>query len=100
MSTKQSRMEFVSEVRAAAKELLDAIDHLNTLYSRWTAGYSSWLEDPVEADAEAGIAASYGDFTSAIGLKKENSAAVVGTTLSALNTLMAAGHRTNLEKIR
>lgn len=100
MTTQSSRISFISEVQSAASDLLNAIDRLETLYARWVAGYSAWLVDPVAADEKAGVKASFGDFTTANGLTKEDLAAVLGTTLTALRELLKSGHRTNLEKIR
>jgi len=98
MSTQQSRIAYIADVRSATDKLLDAIDQLNALFDTWNAGMSAWIVDPTPATETE--PATYGDFTAAIGLNRDDLAAVVGTTLSALNALLASGHRTNLEKVR
>lgn len=95
-ATQASRMAFIAAVRSATGDLLTAIDQLNVLLARWNAGMNIWLINPTEE----GDNVSYGDFAAAIGITSEELAAVLGTTLTALNTLLEAGHRTNLEKVR
>lgn len=98
-STQENRSDYIDQVRRAADDLLCAAEKLNALRKSWDYGMSSWIvdasgNDPTDPDYQPG------DFVHATGLMKADIAAVVGTTLDALSALLAAGHGTNLEKIR
>ncbi len=71
---------FVRNSQKAAQEL-------DALKKEWDYGMSTWL-----ADADF-----VGENT---GLTKADVTAVVGTTLAALDSLLAAGHGTNLLKVK
>jgi hypothetical protein len=99
-STPGNRSGNISEIRQAGSQLLDAVDKLNALRATWDGGMSTWV---IDASGDDPAAEGYNphDFAgSNAGLMKADIAAVIGTTLDAVNALMAAGHRTNLEKAR
>ena len=83
--------DFVSEVRQLSTTLIQTINGMNALRTEWDGlDYGNTLDDE-GSDAFDG---ANSDVTSA------EVAAVIGTTLDALNGLMAAGHRTNLLHVR
>ncbi len=87
MSTEQTRSDHITRTRQAATFLLDALDDLRALRVAWDAGHGTWITEE--------------DFEGANdGLIKADISAVSSTTLDALETLLATGHGTNLEKIR
>lgn len=99
-ATAGARSDFISAVRQAADKLMDAVDSLNGLKAMWDYGMSSWIVDASGNDPEA-EGYDPGDFVgNNQGLMVADVAAVVGTTLTAVNTLLAAGHGTNLQKVR
>ena len=99
-ATAGERSDFITRVRQETDKLMDAVDGLNALKAQWDYGMSSWIVDASGNDPEAeGYDA--GDFAGAnAGLMVADIAAVVGTTLTAVNALLAAGHGTNLQKVR
>ena len=92
MTTKQTKNAHILAIRQVSTELLGAIDKLNAIRATWDAGMSTWIKDKEDKDK--------GDFGQHEGIKKQDIADVLGTTLDAINELMTEGHRTNLEKIR
>lgn len=99
MSTAGTRSDFVTRARQEARALLTAIDNLSELRRQWDRGMNAWLVDASGSDSAAEGYAP-GDFMgSNAGLMKADIAAVF-TTLEAFETLLAAGHGTNLEKVR
>ena len=99
MSTISNRSDFISNVRAAATELLDARDKLQALRWQWDKEMGIALEDATGSDPEAeGYDA--GDFSgSNAGLRKADVTAVF-TSADALDVLLDAGHGTNFQKVR
>jgi len=83
MATTQQMSDHVTKVRQAATEAMDAIKQLDALRKDWDyLGLSSALtDDQCQGLTTADIAAVY-------------------TTLAAINTLLAAGHGTNMTKVR
>jgi hypothetical protein len=80
--------DFVTLVRQESVAVLDAIDNLNALRKEYDQlDYSNTLGN----DAFVG---SNADVT------KAELMSVIGTTLDSLNALMAAGHGTNLQRMR
>lgn len=80
------KVNFANREVQAASALIDALEDLHALRAEWDAlGYASAIEDtdltgPVAHIAAADLAAAF-------------------TTLEALDTLLAAGHYTNLYKL-
>lgn len=98
MSTQQYRERFIDGVRRAATDLLVAIGNLDNLEDAWNREVSLSLVDASGDDpGEEGY--DSGDFEYAQGLTKADIAAVF-TTLAAVNSLLVAGHGTNLQKVR
>lgn len=87
MATSTQKSDFITKTRQATTSLIEANAELNVLLSEWNA-----LDLINEITDE--------DFTGDnAGLTTAELAAVIGTTLSAINALMAQGHATNLYKI-
>jgi hypothetical protein len=98
-STFGNRSDHISNTRQAATQLIDAVNKLRALKREWDAGMGTWLVDATGDDPTAEGYNPY-DFAGAnAGLMKADISAVTGTTLTAFETLLAAGHATNLEKI-
>ena len=78
---------FITRVRMATTSLIEDIAKLDVLKEEWDSmGYSTELLDE--------------DFlTFNEGLENSDISAVVGTTLTALKALIAAGHGTNLYNV-
>lgn len=80
--------DFVSLVRQETTNLLTSIDRLHALKAEWDAlDYGNSLPEEAFAGTNADV-------------DRAAIAAVIGTTLSALDGLLAAGHATNLYKVR
>jgi hypothetical protein len=83
MSTVAQRSDHVTMVRMEATRVLNALDGLNALRREWDAlGFSSGITSADMTGANEGITPAQ--------------VASVYTTLDAFNSLMAAGHATNL----
>lgn len=82
------RIDHITSVRKASNALITAIDSLRALKN--------------ESDAlDLGSTFSLDDFKNDNGhLTKEDIIAVTGTTLTAIEALMIAGHATNLYKVK
>lgn len=79
--------DFVTLVRQDSQQLITVLDSMNALRREWdSAGYLGNM--PPEAFE--------GDNA---GATEDEIAAVIGTTLDALNALMASGHLTNLYSV-
>ena len=99
MSTAGTRSDFVTNTRNAARAVIEDVSELRELKRQWDAGMSTWLVDASGSDpAAAGYEPGDFDGTNA-GLMKADVTAVF-TTLAAIEVLLAAGHETNLEKVR
>ena len=85
-STSTARKTHIDMVRDGAGSILATVDKLAALKASWDAGMGTWITDGADFDGIEGIVKA--DITA------------VYTTLAALETLLAAGHRTNLEKVR
>lgn len=98
-STFSNRSNHISNTRQAATQLIEAINKLRALKKEWDDGLGTWIIDASGNDPEAQGYEPH-DFAGAnVGLMKADISAVTSTTLTALETLLAAGHGTNLEKI-
>lgn len=76
--------DFISLTRQEVARLIQTIDNLHALRAEWTAldyGNSITTDDFVGANADTTLA---------------ELSSVIGTTLSAIDGLLAAGHATNL----
>ena len=77
----------ITDVRQATSALIEAIDRLRALKK--------------ESDAlDLGNTLTEADFEGQTHLAAADITAVTGTTLAAIETLMAAGHATNLYKVK
>jgi hypothetical protein len=81
--------DFVTEVRQMSTDLLQRINGLDALRREWDG--LDYLHTLTE---QGGFEGSNAD------VDVDDIAAVIGTTLDALNELLATGHRTNLLAIR
>ena len=78
---------FVVRLRMASTKVIDGVNELDALKREWDRmGYSSSLGNEDIVDENAGIT-------------NTNCADVIGTTLTAIEALLAAGHGTNLHKL-
>lgn len=80
--------DHITKVRQAATKIIDAVDDLTALKAEYDAldlGSALTVNDFEGSNAHLNVAAI---------------AAVEGTTLSAIKTLMAQGHATNLYKVK
>jgi hypothetical protein len=81
--------DHITEIRMAATELINALNHGHAMRAEWDArGYA---DSEVLGDVFTG---SNADVT------HEEIAAFIGTTLDALEALMAQGHATNTQAVR
>ena len=81
------KMAFAVRLRMASTNLLESVNDMRGLKAEWSAaGYLDGLEDSDMINENAGI--TNGQLS-----------AVVGTTLQAIEVLLAAGHSTNLHKL-
>jgi hypothetical protein len=86
MAARQS--DWISLTRQQATMLIDTVDQLNALRKEWDGlDYGNTLTDE-------DFAGSNSDVT------KDEIAAVIGTTLDAINALWSQGHLTNLLTVR
>lgn len=81
--------DFVSEVRQLATALLQTVNGMDALRKEWDG--MDYLNTITDAGGFAGANAD---------VDVDDIAAVIGTTLDALNELLNAGHRTNLLAVR
>jgi hypothetical protein len=76
---------FVDEVQSASRQLWDSINKLTQLQREWTfRDYTNTLEADITLTEYPPVA---------------DLAAMVNTTVPELNSVMAAGHGTNLTKV-
>lgn len=81
--------QFVSDTRQASIDLIASIDRMRALRREWDAlGYSGTL------DAAGVFTGDNADVT------EPDIAAVIGTTLDAIDGLLQTGHYTNLYRLR
>jgi hypothetical protein len=81
--------DFVTEVRQLSTALLQTINGMDALQKEWFGlDYLHTLTD------EGGFEGANAD------VDVDDIAAVIGTTLDALNELLNSGHRTNLLSVR
>lgn len=81
--------DFVTEVRQVSTVLLQTVNGLDALRREWDGlDYLHTLTD------EGGFEGSNAD------VDVDDIAAVIGTTLDAINELLNSGHRTNLLSVR
>lgn len=97
--TFQARSDIITNIRQETSTILEALESLNGLRKDWDAGMSTWIidasgDDPTDPNYEPHDFAGINE-----GLMKADISAVIGTTLDAINTLLASGHRTNMTKI-
>jgi hypothetical protein len=82
------RYNEITKIRNATTNLVTAIEALQTINVEWTY-------------LDLGNVIQLGDFTGLHeGLTVADLSAVIGTTLGAIDSLLAAGHGTNLYKVR
>lgn len=87
MATSSQKSDHVSEVRQTVTKLLEAQNQLAALRREWDAlGLSSELVEEDMVGENAGLTPA--------------DIAAVYTTLGEIETLMAAGHATNLYKVK
>ena len=88
MNTIEQKENYIREIREAATKILDGQEELNSLFTHWNAeALGSLLQDTdFVGDNE--------------GLTVLNLSDVIGTTRSAIETLFAAGHYTNLYRLK
>jgi len=87
MATMNQKIEHVNQVRANATRLMDTIKALQGLRKDWDyLGLSSALKDADFTGTNEGLTAAQ--------------IAGVYTTLAAIETLLAAGHGTNLTAVK
>ena len=98
-STMSNRINHINRARQAATNLMAAINELRALKIEWDAGMSVWIVDATGDDPNAEGYIPYDFKGDNQGLMKADISAVTSTTLAAIETLLAAGHATNLEKI-
>ena len=85
-NTTQDRSTFIDKVRNVTTSISLAVDEDGAaLRKDWDAGYSTWITEA--------------DFAGMEGITKADITAMF-VTLDALNTLFAAGHRTNILKVK
>ncbi len=88
MKTLNQRIGLIEDIRQAVTNLLVAKERLDNLAAQWTA-------------TDAGNVLQPEDFSEQnAGLSVADLAAVIGTTLPAINALLAQGHATNLYALK
>jgi hypothetical protein len=97
-STKGSRQDWISETRQAARVFLSAVNKLREQRIAWDSGMGAWIVDATGDDPDVQGYEAH-DFAGNEGLMKADMSAVIGTTLDALEGVLAAGNETNLQKV-
>jgi len=100
MSTKAFRSDYIRQMRESATDLIIAMEELAKLRKQWDWLMSTEIVDVevIEAPNESTVYI-YNDFEDHQGIEKDDLVGV-WTTLGSFETLLTAGHGTNLQKVR